>query len=139
MFSSNPYDYVITSLAWAPNGEYFAVGAYEMLRLCDKTGWSYSFDKIKTGTITKICWSPDGTVCAGSGGNGRTCYAQLIDRSLSWSNWEVQLIEDKVVRIIDLLNEVDKELNIPERVINMSLNYDHLILTTTSQCHIYSL
>ena len=67
MFSSNPYDYVITSLSWAPNGEYFAVGAYEMLRLCDKTGWSYSFDKIKTGTLSSICWSPDGTICAGAG------------------------------------------------------------------------
>lgn len=39
LFSSNPYDYVITSIAWAPNGEYFAVGAYEMLKLCDKTGY----------------------------------------------------------------------------------------------------
>lgn len=39
LFTSNPYDYVITSVAWAPNGEYFAVGAYEMVKLCDKTGF----------------------------------------------------------------------------------------------------
>jgi intraflagellar transport protein 80 len=67
LFSSNPYDYVITSLSWAPSGEYFAVGAFEMLRLCDKTGWTHSFDKVNTGSIMKIVWSPDGTICAGCG------------------------------------------------------------------------
>ena len=38
-----------------------------MLRLCDKTGWTYSFDKVNTGSIMKIVWSPDGTICAGAG------------------------------------------------------------------------
>jgi len=38
-----------------------------MLRLCDKTGWTYSFDKIDTGSLMKIVWSPDGTICAGAG------------------------------------------------------------------------
>lgn len=46
LFASAPYDYVITSIAWSPNGDYFAVGSYDMLRLCDKTGWTYSFHKI---------------------------------------------------------------------------------------------
>lgn len=41
IFSSTPYDYVITSIAWAPNGDYFAVGSFEMLRLCDKTGLNF--------------------------------------------------------------------------------------------------
>ena len=38
IYCSNAYDYVINSIKWAPNGEYFAVGAFEMLKLCDKTG-----------------------------------------------------------------------------------------------------
>ena len=40
MYSSAPYDYAITSVAWAPNGETFAVGSFNQLRVCDKTGWS---------------------------------------------------------------------------------------------------
>ena len=36
LYNSLPYDHVITSVKWAPNGEVFAVGAYEMLRLCDE-------------------------------------------------------------------------------------------------------
>jgi intraflagellar transport protein 80 len=27
-------------VSWAPNGEYFAVGAFDMIKLCDKTGWT---------------------------------------------------------------------------------------------------
>ena len=91
LFSSSPYDYVITSISWAPNGEYFAVGSYEMLKLCDKTGysfifsyiiylyivifveiirWTKSFNKTNVGSIMQINWSSDSTICACAGGSG---------------------------------------------------------------------
>jgi len=70
LFSSNSYDYVINSIKWAPNGDYFAVGAFEMLKLCDKTGWTYSFNKTNVGSLMKLNWSSDSTICAGGGGNG---------------------------------------------------------------------
>ena len=38
LFVSLPYNYVTTSIAWAPSGEYFAVGSFDMMRLCNKTG-----------------------------------------------------------------------------------------------------
>ncbi|XP_043347818.1 intraflagellar transport protein 80 homolog isoform X3 [Dermochelys coriacea] len=38
LYSSQPHDYPITSVAWAPDGELFAVGSFHTLRLCDKTG-----------------------------------------------------------------------------------------------------
>ena len=48
LFTSSPYEYVITAVSWAPNGEFFAVGSFDMLRLCDKTGWTYSLVKPRT-------------------------------------------------------------------------------------------
>jgi len=69
-YSSAPYDYVITSIAWSPAGNYFAVGAFGMLKLCDRTGWTYSFDKTEDGSLLKISWAPDGTICAGASGSG---------------------------------------------------------------------
>ena len=57
LYSSSPYDHVITSIKWSPNGDLFAVGSYEMLRLCDKTGWSYSFQKPEVGSLLKIAWN----------------------------------------------------------------------------------
>lgn len=138
LFSSNPYDYVITSLAWSPNGEYFAVGAFEMLRLCDKTGWSYSFDKIDTGSLMKIVWSPDGTICAGAGGNGRVVYGYVVDRNISWSNWEIALAEDNKLHVSDLINEMNEDIEIGERIITITMGYDNLILTTPTRCYIYN-
>jgi intraflagellar transport protein 80 len=32
MFSSSPFDYAVTSVAWAPNGETFATGSFNQLR-----------------------------------------------------------------------------------------------------------
>jgi len=138
LYASNPYDYVITSLAWSPNGEYFGVGAFEMLKLCDKTGWTYSFDKVNTGSIMKIVWSPDGTICAGAGGNGKVAYGYVVDRSLSWSNWDIQLTQDNKLHVVDLINEVNEEIEIRERIVNMTMGYDHLIFTTPTQCYIYN-
>jgi len=33
LYTSAAYDYVITSVRWSPNGELFAVGSFEMIRL----------------------------------------------------------------------------------------------------------
>ena len=38
LVQSIPYEYVITSVAWAPNGDTFAVGSFDFVRLCDKAG-----------------------------------------------------------------------------------------------------
>ncbi|XP_067307985.1 intraflagellar transport protein 80 homolog [Pseudorasbora parva] len=38
LFCSSPHDYPITAVAWAPDGQLFAMGSFHTLRLCDKTG-----------------------------------------------------------------------------------------------------
>jgi len=44
MYSSSAHDYPITSVAWTPDGELFAIGSFNTLRLCDKTGvWHSSY------------------------------------------------------------------------------------------------
>ena len=40
MFVSSPYDFSITSVSWSPDGELFAAGSFNMLKICDKTGVS---------------------------------------------------------------------------------------------------
>ncbi|KAK3513485.1 hypothetical protein QTP70_015507, partial [Hemibagrus guttatus] len=45
LYSSSPHDYPITSVAWAPDGDLFAVGSFNTLRLCDKTGSAGSAGK----------------------------------------------------------------------------------------------
>lgn len=38
LYASPVSEYPITSVAWTPDGELFAVGSFNTLRLCDKAG-----------------------------------------------------------------------------------------------------
>jgi intraflagellar transport protein 80 len=40
LFQSKPTDSIITSVAWSPDGELFAVGSFNTIQLCDKNGVS---------------------------------------------------------------------------------------------------
>ena len=60
MFSSRPLEHVITSIGWCPNGECFAVGTHNMIRLCDKTGWTHSRERMNCGSIMNLSWTSDG-------------------------------------------------------------------------------
>lgn len=67
LYTSSPFNTVITSISWAPSGEYFAVGSFENIRLCNKTGWSYSFSKVQTGGVLSLGWNSEGTTLAAAG------------------------------------------------------------------------
>jgi hypothetical protein len=43
------------------------VGSFDMIKLCNKTGWTYSFNKIESGSLLKLSWSSDGTTLSGAG------------------------------------------------------------------------
>ena len=40
MYSSSAHEYPITAVSWTPDGELFAVGSFNTLRLCDRCGVS---------------------------------------------------------------------------------------------------
>jgi len=109
-----------------------------MLRLCDRSGWSYSFHKPTSGSIMKLSWSHDGTVVSGAGGNGSVVFGYIVDRQLSWAHIEAVLDEDNKISVNDCLHEMNEDLDFRERVVNMSMKHNHLIVCTTSQCYVYN-
>jgi len=137
LFCSAPLDHVVTSVAWAPNGKYFAVGSYNVLKLCDRTGWSYCRESPETGSIFTIHWCNDGTQLACGGGNGAVVFATLVDRTSSWQNTDVILDESNTIVVHDILNETKEELDFRDRVTDMSLAYGALVVTTNNQCFVY--
>jgi len=138
LYSSRPMENVITSVKWSPNGECFAVGSYNILRLCDKTGWTHSRERIKSGSIIDMIWTSDGTQLAGAGGNGSVIFAQVIDRKYEWKNIEAVLIETRKIRVRDIMNESVEDIEFAkDRIVDIGLGYDYLVVTTTNQCYIY--
>ncbi|KAI8802527.1 WD40-repeat-containing domain protein [Cladochytrium replicatum] len=138
IYSCAPHDHPITALAWNPSGELFAVGSFDLLRLCDKVGWSCTLDKPETGSISKIAWTPDGTQVACAGGNGSVIFGHIINRRYEWKNFEVTLLDDNKIRIFDLLQANTELLDFRDRVINVSLGFGYLVVVTSSQCYIHS-
>ena len=109
-----------------------------MMRLCNKTGWTYSFNKVDSGSLFKLSWSGDGTTVAGAGGNGSVVFGNIIDRAVSWKNIEVRLDENNKLIVTDFQTDGFAEIDFNERLIDMTLGYDYLIVVTNNQCHIYN-
>ena len=89
--AAGQHDYPITAVSWAPDGQHFAVGSFNTLRLCDKIGWSHSLDKPATGSLYKIAWSADGTQVAGACGNGHVIFAHIIEKRFEWKDYQATI------------------------------------------------
>ena len=110
LFSSRPMEHVVTSVNWSPNGECFAVGSYNVLRLCDKTGWTHCRDRLNCGSIFNISWASDGTQLAGACGGGAIVFANVIERRFEWKNTEVTILQPKKIRVQDSTLETLEDL-----------------------------
>lgn len=138
MFSSVLHDNHIVSLSWSPTGDLFAVGSYNTLRLCDYSGWSRSLEKPNSGCIYKMCWSSDGTQLAAACANGKVLFAHVVDRHVHYKNFTASVTERKTVTVKNVHDpDAIELLELPERVIQMTMRYSHLVLTTPTQCYIY--
>jgi len=137
LYSSAPYDYAITSVAWAPGGELFAVGTFNTLKVCDKTGWSCCQANTNTGSIVNLAWTADGTHVAGAGGNGTVCFAQLADKRLEWGNLEIVVTGSDTIETMDLNSEVAEPLELRDRISNVSVGFNHLVVATLTQICVY--
>eukprot|EP00927_Polykrikos_kofoidii_P055816 TRINITY_DN50010_c0_g1_i1.p1 TRINITY_DN50010_c0_g1~~TRINITY_DN50010_c0_g1_i1.p1 ORF type:complete len:794 (-),score=146.49 TRINITY_DN50010_c0_g1_i1:74-2152(-) len=137
LFSSTPMDQVVTAVAWSPNGKHFAVGSFNMIKLCDRTGWSYCRENPNSGSIFAISWCSDSTQMACGCGTGMVLFASLVDQSFTWQNTDVTLDERNVIIVHDILNETKEELDFRDRVTEMSLQYGALVVTTNNQCFVH--
>ena len=138
LFQSRPFDYVVTSVAWCPSGDFFSVGSYNLLRLCDKTGWSYCRERPESGSIMQQAWTSDGTQLACAGGNGAVVFAQVVERSSEDPRFSAVQTESDTIRVLDIANEQVDQVELRDRIIQWELGYDHLVAATALQCAVYN-
>ncbi|EGT54704.1 CBN-CHE-2 protein [Caenorhabditis brenneri] len=139
LFNSSVHDYPITSVSWNTDGSLFAVGSHNVLRLCDKSGWSHSLEKMNAGSVMALGWSPDGTQLAIGTATGLVYHAHIIDKRLTYDEFEIVQTQKTVVEVRDVSSEVSKEtLETKERISRMSILYKYLIVVTSSHIYIFS-
>ncbi|RVE48513.1 hypothetical protein evm_006824 [Chilo suppressalis] len=133
------HDQAITSVSWSPAGDLFVIGSYNLIRLCNANGWSHCLDRPSTGSIYSIAWSSDGTQMAAACSNGHVLFAHIIDREYTWKNFACTQIGRKVIAIKDIVTEQSDHLDYPDRVIQIALGFNHLVIATVKQCFIHKL
>lgn len=86
-----------------------------------------------------MAWSADGTQLAGACANGQVLFAHVVEREVQYQNFMALVSEKKLVTVKNILEETEEHLELPERVIQLAMRYEHLVLTTPSQCYIYNI
>ena len=79
-----------------------------------------------------MSWSHDGTTLACAGGNGSVTFGNIVDRQIQWAHIEATLAAENKISINDCLHEMNDDLDFRERVVNMSMRHNHLVVCTTN-------
>lgn len=137
LFASIAGEHPVTSIAFAPDGEMFAIGSFNCMRVCDKTGWTQCREQTTSGSVMAMAWTSDGTQIAFGTGNGALQVAQLVDRKKHWRNLTVTLTDGKKLHIQDVANGTTEELEHRDKVIKLSVGYGYLVVATSTQCIVY--
>lgn len=61
----------------------------------------------------------------------------LLDRTLEWSNWIVTVENSNKIIANNILSEYFEEHEFRDRIVKVSLEYDHLLVAAGLQCHVY--
>ncbi|KAI9144555.1 hypothetical protein BKA69DRAFT_1122387 [Paraphysoderma sedebokerense] len=138
IFASNSEDHVITAVSWSPTGDMFGVGGFNVVRICDKLGWSYAISNINSGSILDIAWTVDGTQFACAGGNGTVHLAHVVGRQLDWKHLEAVMVDERTVQVKDVTIGHIETIDFTDKIVKASLSFGYLVIATVTQCHIFS-
>ena len=141
IYCSKVFNYPITSLSWAPNGKYLAIGSYNKVLLCDYQGWIYQEINSNHGSALCMNWTQDSTHLGIGSADGVVSFGQITNRSEIYQHHYCSLNERNQIIVQNILSpdfqSVYETLEFTESVINFSINYDHLVVVTAKQCYIY--
>mmetsp|Transcript_310 Transcript_310/g.731 ORF Transcript_310/g.731 Transcript_310/m.731 type:complete len:819 (+) Transcript_310:456-2912(+) len=141
LFQSQPMEHVVTSLSWCPNGESFVVGSYDVIKVCDKTGWTHSREDLKdAGSVLSLSWTQDGTMLGGACASGAVLVAQIANRSLEWKHYQVLLKDSKQLEVYNTTEDTTESLIFRDRILDVSMEFGYLLVyCATPQVHVYAL
>lgn len=138
LYSSSVHDHPILSARWAPDGNLFAVGSFNMIRLCDVAGWSHSVGKPKCGAVYSLSWTSDSTRIAAGTAHGELLLGNVLDRRVEWQDFVVTLDSPDTISVKELSTGSEQNLtDFRDPVIKMSMAYGHLVVATARQCLVY--
>lgn len=140
MYSSTAHDHPITAVRWNQDGSVFAAAGYNMMRLCDRAGYSHSLHRLPaTGSVFGLAWTGDGTELAMGCANGSVLFGQVLGQRMSWRNFEVTVETKDSISVRDIRNNsVETLSDFRDPIVKISMAHGHLIVITAKQGLVYS-
>jgi len=138
---STELTHVVTSVAWAPQGDRLAVGTYGAVLLCDATGSVLHKQRAAgVGSLQALSWTADGSMVAGAGGAGRVCLGQVVEVTVQDRGVIATLEDPSRVQLVHIDDDgaAEEELQFRESVVAMSAGHGHLVVATRTQLYIYT-
>mmetsp|Transcript_15398 Transcript_15398/g.39727 ORF Transcript_15398/g.39727 Transcript_15398/m.39727 type:complete len:773 (-) Transcript_15398:1613-3931(-) len=139
IYSSSAHDHPITTVKWCGNGAYFAASAYDMLRLCDKGGWSHSLHRHGSGSTYDVRWTDDGARLALGCASGDVLFGHVVGQRLEWAEYEMVVETADTIRVHNVSTGGSEHLaDFRDHVEKISMAYRHLVVVTATQALVYS-
>lgn len=140
VYSSAPHDHPVTSIRWNPDGSLFAVAGFNMLRLCDRAGYSHSLHRLEnTGSAYALAWTEDGNEVAVGCGTGSVLFGVVLGQRLTWQSYEVSVETIDTITVRNVRDGTVETLSdCRDPVVKISMAHQHLVVLTGKQGLIYS-
>eukprot|EP00916_Digyalum_oweni_P014638 GHVL01024008.1.p1 GENE.GHVL01024008.1~~GHVL01024008.1.p1 ORF type:complete len:496 (+),score=62.76 GHVL01024008.1:911-2398(+) len=89
------------------------------------------------GSVLVFSWTLDSTLLAVGGASGAVQVCQTVNRTVVWKHITAFLDDNNIILVKDELNTTTEELDFKDRVVDFALGFDHLVVITVGQVHIY--
>lgn len=85
-----------------------------------------------------VTWSIDGTQIVAGTSSGCLVFGHVIERELISKHLKATSMGRKTIQLQDITIKTSDILDFSDRVINWNLGFDHLVVATTNQVHVYN-
>ena len=106
VYTSRTLAYPVTSVKWAPSGEYFCVGLFNTIILCDQSGWQKHVLNVDSASILHLAFDHTGRTLAAAGARRTMLLCKVKQRPVRHGNFVVEQVDTNKVSVTDIDSDV---------------------------------
>lgn len=138
LFTSQSYNYPITSVRWFPSGKYFAIGGFGIVNLLDYNGNIHDHVECpESSSVLQLGQRYDASHLIG-GTSNEVIMLNLVGQKELWNGTTVELCGTSCLKVETSANASVHTIESKEAIISFKVSFGFLVVLTSSQCQIYN-
>ena len=137
LFQSKPSPFPVTAISFSPSAEFFLVGGFGQMQLCDQSGTVISsVQNPALGSTFRFVWSRDGLMAIGATGSGKIERIDVGGVEIEDQTHHICQVNSQTINVTQVDTATTDILETAERITAISVAFQHIILATTSQLQV---